>query len=651
MLLRRSSFVIAAAFAITGLCANAQTPGTTRNVTVPFHAESWYATARTASTITHQQVHAPQYQLNAQQLHKSGAMAARAVTGAASTGSNIVLQVFPGPVDGVPPDSQIAAGPNHLVAAVNSILVVYDKHGTQISLTSIPTFFGAFNTRACCFDPRVLFDQTSGRFVFVASRNDGTSSDLYIAVSATSDPTGTWYKYAINSSSVFWSDFPSVGVGPSALYISTDRIPFSPGSAAWDVTVIGLPELLAGQSNLVITDFTAVNSPQGPIVPAITFGASDVEYLVSNGSPGTINVYWINTSGPLSIKSGTIQTASFTYPQLGPQPGTTQGLNPGADQVFTPVWRNGSLWFTQPIGGDASGIPLTRWYEVDPVQLAVRQFGEVSIAGATEIPALTVRPDGGVDIVFSTSSTTQFASAAFAHRDAGDPPGTMPIQGIYKAGVAPYTASTRWGDVSGIAVDPDGQSVWGMAEYAQATNFGTSIVQLGTPAPPAPSLAMTASPAAQTITAGQAATVTISVQGQSLSAPVSFACSGLPAAAACAFNPGSVSVGANGASTTLTITTTARTSAMLRGGWMWFAIVPFGFAMVLYRTNRRRLAIVSSFVAIVLMLACGGVAGKATQPSPPPQTQSGTPPGSYAVTVTGTSGSMQSSATVTVQVQ
>lgn len=655
-------FVLSAlVFAASLSTAFSQTTGQTRTVNVPFRSESWWSTAahgapehKTATIV------APPVHVRPEQARSAASTVAGFST---PTSSSLITQVFPGPADEVPPDSDIAAGPNHIVATVNAVMAIYDKKGTLISQTGVTSFFGSLSGPGCCFDLRVLYDQNNSRFIVAAAETDNASpsSHILLAVSATSDPTGTWNKYAVDASTVFWSDFPTLGVSANALYIIADRIPFTPGTAGWDITVIQIPELLSGNSNLRITDFANVKGAGGapvfgPIIPAITYGASDREFLVSNGAPGTLYVFSIPTSGTPTLSAAKLATTPYPPPPLAPQPKSSVGLSVGGDGIFTAVWRNGSLWVSQSIGsgpGTPAANAVVRWYEIDPVTPAVRQLGSIAGAGDAFMPALTARADGQVDVVYTTSSTTQFASSGYAHRNPTDPPGTMSVSGIYKAGDSAYPIS-RWGDISGIAADPDGVSTWGIAEYATNGTFGTSIIQIASGIAASPAVSLTVTPTSATIPAGQTASFTVAVAGQSLTAPVTLACTqGLPSNAACSFSPVSVPAGSPA---TLTISTKARSSAALRSILAFLSLSMFAL-VIFHRGSRRVAGVLCLLLFFGLVVSCGGVGGSGNNSGGSNGGGgnggggSGTPAGSYSVTVNGSSGNVNGSTTLTLVVQ
>ncbi len=164
-----------------------------------------------------------------------------------------------------------------------------------------------------------------------------------------------------------------------------------------------------------------------------------------------------------------------------------------------------------------------------------------------------------------------------------------------------------------------------------------------------------------TITAGASATYTLSVSpvGGSFSNAVSLNCSGLPANATCKFSPGAVTPGASGASSTLTITTTA-SSASASPAWpsrnrpalaAWMQLQGLGlFGLVLAGSKKRakRLPLFILLALLILgMLFMSGCAG-GTGIAPQSGSGSGT---TYTITVTGSSGALQHSLPLTLTVQ
>jgi hypothetical protein len=155
---------------------------------------------------------------------------------------------------------------------------------------------------------------------------------------------------------------------------------------------------------------------------------------------------------------------------------------------------------------------------------------------------------------------------------------------------------------------------------------------------------MDASPQSATIKAGQSATFNITVNPVGdLTSTVGFSCSGLPAGASCSFSPGSLTPGTNPVSTTLTLTTTAQSTAAplaaRRPRLFDWPISVSGFFSLLFfvilrsrSTARGVLILWAAMAGLLLMASCGGGGGSGTTSG-----QTGTPSGSSSITVTATS--------------
>ena len=145
-------------------------------------------------------------------------------------------------------------------------------------------------------------------------------------------------------------------------------------------------------------------------------------------------------------------------------------------------------------------------------------------------------------------------------------------------------------------------------------------------------------------------TVTITQAGGGFFSPVKLACAGLPTLASCAFSP-SDSVTPNTSMAQATVTISA--AASLVGGRKWDfnrlgtpAILPAALlsgALLLFfaRPGSRRRLIHAAFLltaSVWFLASCGGSGGGSGSTSPPPI--SGTPPGTYSMVITGTSGAL-----------
>ncbi|MFZ0417340.1 MAG: hypothetical protein WAM04_04500 [Candidatus Sulfotelmatobacter sp.] len=161
----------------------------------------------------------------------------------------------------------------------------------------------------------------------------------------------------------------------------------------------------------------------------------------------------------------------------------------------------------------------------------------------------------------------------------------------------------------------------------------------------------TLSPATQTISAGQSASYNFSVLpvGASFTNAVSLSCSGGPTTSLCSFTPSTVTPGNSSAAVVMNITTTAASSSLSRAPIyysLWLALP--GLALLGTRRRGRKWgkllrpgSLIGLFLLGLLLSSCGGGGsnggggggGAGGQ-------QQGTQPGTYTITVTGTSGTL-----------
>ncbi len=173
-----------------------------------------------------------------------------------------------------------------------------------------------------------------------------------------------------------------------------------------------------------------------------------------------------------------------------------------------------------------------------------------------------------------------------------------------------------------------------------ATNFSISI-----------------SPSSQTVVAGNTATYSVLISpAVTFGNNVSLSCSSLPVGASCGFTPSSLTFSGPGAeASTLTLTTTERppvtiSSTKWRGlSYAFWVMVPGMALMGLGSSKRRRGRLLGWFALMMVFLffALQPACSKAKQV----EQVTGTPAGSYPLTVTATSGSFTLSAGFSLTVQ
>ncbi len=411
----------------------------------------------------------------------------------------------------VPPDPELAVGPNHIIAVTNVALEIYDKTGT--SLVGPTTFDSFMSADASCtgvFDPNALYDESADRYILAI---DADGIDYCIAVSQTGDPTGSWniYSFATGNAGIFF-DYPHAGVGRDAIYMggnmftatfldsrvwAFDKQAMYNGQAATSVMQnLGGSEDTPQPANLHGWD-------QG------TWPTSGPHYIITetgyNGADYTIWA-WDDPFGTNSITAvGTIDLNTAT--------GVTAGLplasvQSGADTLDGGDWRpldfeyrNGYGWTTMTIACNPGGgtVNCVRWAQIDLATASVVQSGVLSSNSEYRFfPDLAVNGCNDMAIGYTKSSSSMFPAVFATGRQSTDTAGTLQAETELKAGEITYTSGElsmprRWGDYTGMTVDPDGVTFWYLGEYSKNTGttsgrWGTYIASmtLGSCTPPTP---------------------------------------------------------------------------------------------------------------------------------------------------------------------
>ena len=268
-----------------------------------------------------------------------------------------ILQNWEGQQGVCPPDPTGAAGMTYYVQSVNATPFKIFNKTTGAQVGSVNNI-GALWTPAIfdLGDPIVLYDKYADRWVL--SELSSSFTHVYIAVSTTNDPTGTYYTYTFTSPASI--DYPKFSVWADGYYMT-----YNSGGGTNRVFCFERNQMILGNasSRAIYKSFTAgPNSGFYAPLPADAdgvlppFGTPCPFFSYSENSWGTgaidgvkiwtMSVNWVPATPTATITGPTVlATAAFdgTYDSNWndiTQPGTSQKLDGiGGVCIFRSQWR------------------------------------------------------------------------------------------------------------------------------------------------------------------------------------------------------------------------------------------------------------------------------------------------------------------------
>jgi Abnormal spindle-like microcephaly-assoc'd, ASPM-SPD-2-Hydin/Beta-propeller repeat len=454
---------------------------------------------------------------------------------------------------------------------------------------------------------------------------------------ATTNNTCTGTIAAGTSCTVGVTFTPSVTTTETATLTFTDSDTSSPqtvgltgsGTVAASTTVTVLPTTLTFLSQTVNTASTAMT------VTVTNTGNTSVTL----GSPATS--FSGTNASDFSLGSGTTCTASLVL--------TTSGAGSSCviKVVFTPA-ASGAASATLSVADNATGNPqtvtlvgtgavATNTVTVLPTTLT---FSSQTVATASSPMTVTVTNTGNTPVTlgatvtafsgtnasdFSVGSTTCTASLVLSTSGAGS---TCTINVVFTPGAAGSRSATL--SVTDTAT--------GSPQTVMLSGTGTAA---GTP-----DFSLTPSTQSVSVTRGVAGTFTVNVVGlNGFTSAVTLNCTGAPTNSSCS-GPAPVSAAPSpGTAATFTIATKAFVPPASRNvppvSPKQLVLLAAALSLLLLlpstRRFRTRLGLAGAMAVLVIVAGCSSAPA--------------TPKGSYTLTVTGTSGSLSHSATVSLTVQ
>jgi len=308
----------------------------------------------------------------------------------------------------IPPDTMGAVGSTHVITVTNDRMRILTRDGIEVSRLTLTSFWTGVTIKGAAisaFDPKVLFDRFNNRFILISSGNaQNVNSGAMFAVSATADPTGTWFRWSVatdpasTAAGGHWIDYPTAGHNKNWIVIDENVFNFgTAGTGYFGQQIYVLDKQAAyantlGTINLFTGDFTNTCLPSAnqatelacgfTMAPAITEdNTTDTEYMVEDwdsaagqlrlskftGTPSA-PVLTVGTQFPQSSEawrfdapridnsttatvSGTITSSGGYMPQRQQSANLASGTRVMANdsRVQNAVLRAGTLWCTHTV--------------------------------------------------------------------------------------------------------------------------------------------------------------------------------------------------------------------------------------------------------------------------------------------------------------
>jgi hypothetical protein len=440
-----------------------------------------------------------------------------------------------------PPNPSIAVANGNILEGVNDAVRVYSTSGAPliptissnqlfglgpaIDRTQTPNVYGVYTT-----DMRVFFDQDINRwFVLQRSQDEDSAgnylsdSHIYLAVSQTADPTGTYNIYVMDTANgsnpgcPCVDDYPQIGADRYGFYISANEYsildPNNPFFNDAVVLAISKADLAAGNptpkaSRFVVPYFTgyefAIQPASTPPGASPFLASGGVEFFVSSYPVGYDNnlALWslsntasLQTNPNMLLTRTTVATLAHVVPPYGvPQRPGTLTLGSMLEFLDADYFSDSRVLSTSYSGGRLFVTLASAVTDANNNQVAGGLYvvfaptlrgGVLSATPPTKQgylaatnnhilrPAISVNSQGRGAIAFTLVGPDYYPSAAFVSIDitTSAPPSAIQIAG---AGVLPEDGFSGYGPIPACPTcSGNGIARWGDYSTAVTSTDGT----------------------------------------------------------------------------------------------------------------------------------------------------------------------------------
>ncbi len=410
----------------------------------------------------------------------------------------------------IPPDTNGAVGPDHIVELINGRYSVYSKaDGARLHTRSLNEFWmdAGVVVRERAGNPRVLYDPHDERWYSVSVDNPGQANSALVAASISSNPLDGWRGIAVDVGlpELCFSSFPSLGIDSESIVVITQLeeltgqfncphntvvlVPKEALSAAVPTARIAVRRMDLGKSYQAVVDL----DQEGTTRTILHNGS-----VIEGGTQDEI--FRSEITGQFELPVG-----EYDFLLVGSAMRIPVSLSRRIDHARQPppkadveilhgnryhsamIKRNGSFWAVHTVHDLPTGDrPTLRWYQIDAESNVVLQDALIAADDKDLFyGSIAVNELGDVVVGFHGSSDTEFISSYAILGQTVEGVTTFGEPQLLEAGEAGYEVirnedRNRWGQYSATVVDPvDHRVFWTFQEVVSAEDvWSTQITQL-----------------------------------------------------------------------------------------------------------------------------------------------------------------------------
>lgn len=412
--------------------------------------------------------------------------------------------------NGTPADNEVAIGNDgKLISVQNSTVFRYNTTtGTGMGTQSLTLFFSSLGVTANKYDPKVLYDPQSNRYILVCLAGSVSSnSHILVGFSNSDSINGTWNLYEFPGNpfnDTLWTDYPMIAVNNNELFITVNLLHDNqPWQTGFEETIIWQVNKWDGYNgdSLRTELHSGINTNGRPIrnlcpveaggLPGPTNGMYFLSDRNLDASNDTIFLVHISdtANSPAQVVTATMLESNISYfaPIPADQPGSGGFLQTNDARILGAFMENNIIQFVCSTLDTATGN--------NGIYHGIIQSPAISPALTAYIYADTALDYGYPNIAWTGyTNTDNSAMIMILHSGPTVNPGFSVLQvdgaGDFsprlqvKAGlgaVSLITGDERWGDYTGIQRKYDqGGTCWVNGYYGLANGtHSTWVAEIG----------------------------------------------------------------------------------------------------------------------------------------------------------------------------